>query len=146
MQNNTFNKINAFKSGFFEKSTYANASLALIFLRSTITAILMLFTCTAIADEVRLAKEQLFVSVRQRLITEGWRPKTVGGNERIGIERMLANKGIIENESCSVDGKGYCIFNYKRKHQCLQLLTVGEVFKSMYVTNWHFGCGATDLR
>lgn len=123
---------------------------AMIF-RFAIFVICMMLPAVAMANEkhineLRIKVGQSFVSARQHIIADGWHPQKVEQTERIGVERLLDQKGIYETENCSVDGEGYCIFNYQRNNQCLKLYTAGEQLVSMHITGWHLGCDNLDSR
>lgn len=92
------------------------------------------------ASEMHIKLGQTFISARQHIIADGWNPQKFEPIVRFGIERSLYQNGVQEVESCSVDGAGYCIFNYKRNQQCLTLLTAGEQLATMRISSWQIGC------
>ena len=67
-----------------------------------------------------------FNVARKILIANGWRPiRSSEGSERWFAETELVKRGVIEVESCSGTGVGYCKFNYERPTGVLSVITVG---------------------
>jgi len=66
-------------------------------------------------------------TARTTLIARGWRPAPAesGEWEHSGAER-LKMRGVIEAESCSGTGMGYCAFNYQSPAGALGVTTAGE--------------------
>jgi hypothetical protein len=67
---------------------------------------------------------------RKILITHGWQPKRP--RERPNdewIAAQLGTRGIIEAESCSGTGAGYCSFNYRGAAGALHVTTAGDYNK-----------------
>ncbi len=65
---------------------------------------------------------------RARLIAAGWSPINHGGpgHRSDSREADLARKGVIEVESCSGTGFGFCSYGYKRGAAVLSVTTFGD--------------------
>lgn len=84
---------------------------------------------------VELKKNKLFSELRRELLNDGWNP--VESQEKMwddtelnqfGEAGVFYQNGYIEVEVCS-EGKVFCIFNYRRRNECLQITTKGEYVK-----------------
>lgn len=83
-----------------------------------------------------------FKEARKLLFEKKWRPVDVHAGtdySYIGIEHQLIKNHFNELESCAVD-RPICIFNYKRKNQCLRVFTSGEKMRAMSVVEWKNEC------
>lgn len=85
------------------------------------------------SKDVPLKKGAELVKVRAALLKAGWQPVVADwvDNEgapanQSGQEGFFYRAGYIEIELCS-EGVGYCIFNYRRGSECLQLTTEGSL-------------------
>ncbi|WP_374303061.1 hypothetical protein [Ferrovibrio sp.] len=85
--------------------------------------------------EVALVKGAEFVKVRPQLIAAGWKPVVsdylMEDGEpwnRFPPASLLYRAGYVEVQECS-QGSVYCILNYRRGKECLQLFTKGEYGK-----------------
>ena len=65
-------------------------------------------------------------AARRILLAHGWRPQRPSASDRKwGGAGELAKRGIIEAESCSGTGVGYCAFSYRGPAGVLSLTTIG---------------------
>lgn len=97
---------------------------------------------SADAKQPSITEGAKFVSARQALLKQGWKPLNVhqkDGYEYIGVEHDLIKANFKEVDSCAVD-RALCIFRYKRKAQCLRVLTKGEEVPEMVVSSWSNDC------
>ncbi|WP_148225266.1 hypothetical protein [Methylovorus sp. MP688] len=88
-----------------------------------------------------------FLNERNRLLSKGWQPKRmhrVNEYDYIGFEKYIVNKKFYELESCSVDNKSFCIFNYVKGDKCLRITTEGEEFRSLRVISISSECAPDD--
>jgi hypothetical protein len=86
-----------------------------------------------------------FLQARARLIKAGWKPIRVHGNdtyEYSGTEKLLADRGFLEVDSCSTDAGSLCILYYSKASQCLRLDTIGEQIHYMRIRDWMSECPA----
>jgi len=60
--------------------------------------------------------------------------------EYSGTEKRLADRHILEVDSCSTDRGSLCIFYYAKDGSCLRIDTIGEQVNSMRVTRWDDSC------
>jgi hypothetical protein len=91
----------------------------------------------------RLQEGASFVHVRSRLIKSGWKPVRMHVGDRYdyeGTEKRLADRNIIEVDSCSTDRGSLCIFYYAKDGMCLRIDTLGEQVDAMRVTRWDDSC------
>lgn len=65
---------------------------------------------------------------RTKLAEKGWKPKPGDPSERIDADYAsdLVKRGIVEAESCSGTGMGYCGFNYSGPAGTLSVTTTGD--------------------
>jgi hypothetical protein len=88
-----------------------------------------------------------FLKKRDRLLSEGWQPKRmhrVNEYDYIGFEKYIISRKFYELESCSVDNKSFCIFNYVKGDKCLRITTEGEEFRSLRVISISSECAPDD--
>lgn len=79
---------------------------------------------------------------RVALIGAGWKPVNHGGPaDRIDDrERELVEKGVVEVDSCSGTGFGYCAYDYTRTDARLAVTTVGDG-EDPTVSDYSVSCG-----
>ena len=91
-----------------------------------------------------------FLQARAQIIKSGWKPIQVHSNdtyEYSGTEKILADRGFLEVDSCSTDAGSLCILYYRKASRCLRVDTIGEQIKLMRITDWSIECPAdTRLR
>jgi hypothetical protein len=83
-----------------------------------------------------------FIEARRLLFKDRWQPFNVHERDNyrpIGIERELADSGIIEYDTCSSDFRN-CILRYKRNRECLTVYTIGERVVEMKVFHFSRTC------
>lgn len=101
-----------------------------------------LIVVSAAAKPLPITEGAKFISTRQALLKQGWKPLNVhqkDGYEYIGVEHDLIKANIREVDSCAVD-RALCIFRYKRKAQCLRVLAKGEDVPTMVIDSWSNDC------
>jgi hypothetical protein len=92
---------------------------------------------------LRLREGASFVHVRAHLIKSGWKPVRMhvgDGYDYEGTEKRLADRNVIEVDSCSTDRGSMCIFYYAKDGMCLRIDTMGEQVNAMRVTRWDDSC------
>lgn len=66
-------------------------------------------------------------AARQLLIAHGWRPlRPREAPNEMDMARQLAQHGVVEVETCSGTGVGYCSFNYRGPVGTLSVTSAGE--------------------
>lgn len=82
-------------------------------------------TCGGVVPAIN---ERPITQARKALIASGWRPVDHGAPEDRADrrEKDLATLGVIEVESCSGTGFGYCSFDYERAGAALSVTTAGD--------------------
>ena len=82
-------------------------------------------TCGGVVPGIN---ERPITQARKALIAAGWKPVNHGAAEDRADEREkdLAKLGVIEVESCSGTGFGYCSFDYEQAGAALAVTTVGD--------------------
>ena len=96
---------------------------------------------TAVLD-ANLQKGASFVKTRAHLVKSGWKPTRMHADnyEYDGTEKRLAERRILEVDSCSTDRGGLCVFYYAKGGACLRVDTIGEQVDAMRVTRWDDSC------
>jgi hypothetical protein len=98
---------------------------------------------TSAMQEVPLKVGEQFLRARSRIIKLGWKPTPMhqnDGYERSGTDRQLAERKVLEVDSCSVDAGVLCTFYYTKMAKCLRIDTVGENVGQITVTHWMEEC------
>lgn len=84
----------------------------------------------------------LFSEARERLLSQGWKPNIVHHekDDYAPLDYYLVVKpyGYKELDSCS--SSAFCVFHYKRKNQCLSVVTLGEKVETMIIRGWRYSC------
>ncbi|MCS0590357.1 hypothetical protein ACFQ09_18730 [Massilia norwichensis] len=94
-------------------------------------------------ENVGLKVGEPFTKARARIVKLGWKPVRVhrnDGYEFSGTEKILAERGFVEVDSCSMDAGVLCIFHYRKASECLRVDTKGEQIRYMSVTEWTNAC------
>jgi hypothetical protein len=84
-----------------------------------------------------------FTKARSRILKLGWAPVRMHRNDNYeydGTEKELADRGVVEVDSCSLDAGVLCIFYYSKASECLRVDTKGEQIRYMSVTRWTNEC------
>jgi hypothetical protein len=94
-------------------------------------------------EKLHLVVGEPFLHARSRVIRLGWKPTPMhrdDNHEYDGPERRLAERSILEVDSCSIDAGANCILYYQKNTECLRLDTVGEQVDKMKITRWASEC------
>ena len=93
----------------------------------------------ASATEIPVKESMPFLSARNALIKDGWRPEAPKERQPVGTAVELLNRGITEVERCT-QGVQYCQFHYKKNQKCLGITTIGEEVEDLVIDAWDFKC------
>ncbi|WP_233863505.1 hypothetical protein [Paraburkholderia adhaesiva] len=102
---------------------------------------ILLLTATIAVHAENLKIGMNFLQARKLLIRNGWHPEKSHPpyGERLGVENLLIKEGVTEVENCAMDS-ALCIFHYKKKNRCLEIITKGEIVKSMEISSFSHSC------
>jgi hypothetical protein len=115
-----------------------------------LSALLLGASIHAGANELGIKRGTMFLDARKVLLKAGWKgiilhkdpsDDSDSANYLDEQARPYYKLGVHEVDSCAGGAHPTCLFHYRKKDECLTVVTYGETPHDSFVTHWLNTCG-----